>query len=125
MYMVLLVLNDPDYLDEILAAWESVGVGGITVLPSTGLGRIRQHEGLRDDIPLMPTLEDFYHHQSDISQTLFTIVDSDDLKQKVVEVTEKIVGDLDLPGNGILAVLPTVEVHGLIHRGSGNTDTAR
>jgi nitrogen regulatory protein P-II 1 len=123
MYMILLVLNDPDYLEDILTAWEEAGVSGITVLPSTGLGRIRQHEGLRDDMPLMPALEDFYHHQSDISQTLFTIVDSDELKQKVVVVTEKIIGSLDLPGNGILAVLPTVEVRGLIHRGNDQAES--
>lgn len=122
MYIILLVLNNPDYLEDILTAWESTGVGGITVLPSTGLGRIRQHEGLRDDMPLMPALEDFYHHQSDISQTLFTIVDSDELKLKVVQVTEAVIGDLDLPDNGLLAVLPTVEVHGLIHRGNNKSD---
>lgn len=114
MYMVLFVLNDPDHLDDVLDAWEKAGVGGITVLPSTGLGRLRQKEGLRDDVPLMPGVENFYHHQSDISHTLFTLVDGEALVKKLVEVTEALVGSLDEPGNGILAVLPTLSVHGLI-----------
>lgn len=114
MYLILFVLNDPDRLEDVLSAWEQAGVSGITVLPSTGLGRIRQKEGLRDDMPLIPGVEDFYHHQSDISQTLFTLVDEEALMKKVVAVTETLVGDLDQPGNGILAVLPTVSVHGLI-----------
>ncbi len=114
MYMILFVLNDPDRLEEVLDAWEKEGVGGITVLPSTGLGRIRQKEGLRDDVPLMPGVENFYHHQSDISHTLFTIVDDETTVKKLVEATQALVGNLDEPGNGILAVLPTVSVHGLI-----------
>jgi nitrogen regulatory protein P-II 1 len=122
MYMILFVLNDPDRLEEVLTAWEQAGVSGITVLPSTGLGRIRQKEGLRDDLPLIPSMEDFYHHESDISHTLFTLVESETLAQKVLEATQAIVGDLDQPGNGILAILPTVNVHGLIRRQSaGNT----
>ncbi len=114
MYMILFVLNDPDRLEDVLTAWEQASVTGITVLPSTGLGRIRQKEGLRDDLPLIPGLEDFYHHQSDISHTLFTIIDDEEQIWKVVEATEALVGDLSEPGNGILVVLPTVSVHGLI-----------
>ena len=116
MFMILLVLNNPDHLDDVLTAWENAGVGGITVLPSTGLGRIRQKEGLRDDVPLIPGLEDFYHHESDISHTLFTIVETEEITQKVLLATEEVIGDLDNPGNGILVVLPTISIHGLIHR---------
>ncbi len=114
MYLILFVLNDPDSLELILSAWEQEGVGGITILPSTGLGRIRQKEGLRDDVPLIPSLEDFYHHDADINHTLFTLVDSDELAQRIILATEKVVGSLDEPGNGILSILPTVSIHGLI-----------
>jgi len=114
MSLILFVLNDPDHLQAVLAAWERTGVGGVTVLPSTGLGRIRQKQGLREDFPLLPGLEDFYRHDADTSHTLFTIVDTDEMVQKVVQATRQVVGDLDQPGRGILAVLPTTSVHGLI-----------
>jgi hypothetical protein len=103
MSLILFVLNDPDQLQAVLAAWERTGVGGV-----------RQKEGLRDDIPLLPGLEDFYRHDADTSHTLFTIVDTDEMVQKVVQATRQVVGDLDQPGRGILAVLPTTSVHGLI-----------
>ncbi len=119
MYVVLFVLNDPELLNKVLDAWEQAGVSGATVLPSTGLGRIRQKGGLRDDLPLMPGLEDFYHHEAETSHTLFTIVETEKLMKKVVSATEAAVGDLELPGNGILVVLPTVSVHGLIHYRKG------
>lgn len=114
MYLILFVLNDPDRLDEVLSAWEEAGVSGVTVLPSTGLGRLRQKGGLRDDVPLIPGLADFYHHQSDINHTLFSVVDEEPLVQKVVQATEALLGSLDQPGKGILVVLPTFSVHGLI-----------
>lgn len=115
MYLILFVLNDPDRLDEILSAWEETGVSGVTILPSTGLGRLRQQEGLRDDIPLIPGLEDFYHRTSDVSYTLFTVVESEALVGEVLRATQAVVGSLDKPGNGILVILPTVSVHGLIN----------
>jgi nitrogen regulatory protein PII len=115
MYLMLFVLNDPDHLEDVLSAWERAGVSGITILPSTGLGRIRQKEGLRDDVPLIPSLEDFVHHTADISNTLFSVIESDELKQKVLAATEAVVGDLNKPGNGILIVLPLESVYGLVH----------
>ena len=115
MEFILFVLNKPDSLEEVLTAWEKAGVSGITVLPSTGLGRIRQKEGLRDDIPLIPSLQDFYHHDPEFSHTLFTIVE-DDLTGKVIAATEEVVGDLEEPGNGILVVLPIKSTHGYFRR---------
>ena len=56
-YLVVLVVNDIDDTPEILNAWEDAGVLGITILESTGLGRIRR-AGLREDIPIMPSLHD-------------------------------------------------------------------
>ncbi|MBN2388179.1 MAG: hypothetical protein JXB85_14270 [Anaerolineales bacterium] len=113
MYLIIFVLNDPDDLDGVLTAWEDAGVSGITILPSTGLQRLRQKQALRDDVPLIPSLSDFYPHDADINNTLFTLVDSDELVEKIVHVTENVVGDLNEPGNGILTVLPTARVYGL------------
>lgn len=114
MYLILFVLNDPEKVEKVLSAWEQAGVGGVTILPSTGLGRIRQKEGLREDLPLLPSLEDFYRHEADISHTLFSLVETESLVDKVIAATEQAVGDLNQPGNGILAVLPVVRMHGLI-----------
>ncbi|MCS7010801.1 MAG: hypothetical protein N2049_04670 [Anaerolineales bacterium] len=116
MYLILFVLNNPDRLEDVLVAWEQAGVSGITILPSTGLGRIRQKEGLRDDLPLIPSLADFYHHEADVNHTLFTLVENEDLARRVLEATEATIGRLDQPGKGILAILPTVQVHGIIAR---------
>lgn len=58
MYFILYVLHDIDLLDAVLQAWEDAGFSGVTILASTGLARYRDKPALRDDLPLIPSLED-------------------------------------------------------------------
>jgi nitrogen regulatory protein P-II 1 len=122
MKMILFVLNDPTRLLELLNAWKDAGASGATVLFSTGMGRLHQSAALRDDLPLMPSLSDFYVQSEQLSRTIFTVI-PDDLVAQVIAVTEKIIGDLDKPGTGILIVLPTDSVHGLIEYGKQTLST--
>ena len=112
MYLILFVLDNPDKLEDLLNAWEEAGTRGATVLVSTGMNRML-NRGLRDDIPLMPGLDDFYKRVEDYHRTLFTIVKDDSVLQKIVEATQSVVGDLNQPNTGILVVLPTAQVFGL------------
>ena len=116
MKMILFVLNDPAKVQDLLAAWKEVGASGATVLFSTGMGRLHKSAALRDDLPLMPSLSDFYDNDQKLSRTMFTII-RDELVGDIISATEKIAGDLNEPGNGILIVLPTDSVHGLIEYG--------
>lgn len=112
MYLILFVLDNPDKLEDLLNAWEKAGTGGATVLVSTGRHRLSVG-ALRDDIPLMPGLDDFYKRVEDYHRTLFTIVKDDAVLQKVVEATREVVGDLNKQNTGILVVMPTVQVYGI------------
>jgi nitrogen regulatory protein P-II 1 len=112
MYLILFVLDDPDKLEDLLNAWEEAGTGGATVLVSAGMNRMLNH-GFRDDIPLMPGLDDFYKRVEDYHRTLFTIVKDDDMLNKIVYATQRVVGELNQPNTGILVVMPTMQVYGL------------
>jgi len=113
MFMVLLVLHNPDKLKDILEAWEKAGVPGVTVLHSTGIGRLRQHPSLWDDLPLLPRLEDFYKHEELLGRTLFTVVRDELRVDEVIRVTQSVRGDLSRPGTGLLVVFPLMRVYGL------------
>jgi nitrogen regulatory protein PII len=113
MYMVLFVLHDPDKLSALLDSWESIGLPGVTILHSTGLGRYRSHASLWDDMPLFPGLDDFYDHEELFSRTLFTILPESIEPDQVLEATQKVVGDLNQPDRGLLVVLPLTKVYGL------------
>jgi nitrogen regulatory protein PII len=113
MYLVLMVLNNPDRLEELLIAWEENGVQGATVLFSTGLGRIRQMDAWRDDMPLIPSLRDFYEVPENMNRTIFTVVDNEAQVDALVAATQEVVGELDEQGTGLLLVLPVARAYGV------------
>jgi len=116
MFLILLVLNDPDRLEDLLIAWEEKGVEGATVLFSTGLGRIRQLEGWRDDMPLIPSLSDFYEIPENMNRTILTTVRDEAQVETIITATRSVIGDLDEKGNGLLLVLPVVRAYGVNKR---------
>jgi len=69
---------------------------------------------LREDLPLMPSLEDLIETPERFNRTLMTLVENDEMIDHVVEATEEVVGKLDDPNTGILAVLPLSRVYGLV-----------
>lgn len=114
MYLILFVLHDAEKVTEILDAWEQVGVTGVTILHSSGLGRVRGNKpGLRDDLPLIPSLDVLLSHEEQFSRTLFSLVKEEDMVDRLVEVTQRITGDLTCPDTGLLVVLPVVRAVGL------------
>jgi nitrogen regulatory protein P-II 1 len=113
MSMILFVLHDSEKLRDVLDAWEEAGISGATVLFNTGIGRIRENQALRDDLPMLPSLEDFLPIPEHLGRTLFTITDDESLVPKIVQATERVVGDLNVPNRGILVVLPTAGIYGL------------
>ncbi len=113
MKLILFVLHDPEKLIELLEAWTEAGVSGATVLYSTGLGRIIQSKVLREDLPLMPSPDDFLPQPERLSRTVFSMIDEEAIVEKVIEATQKVVGDLSEPDRGLLMVLPVSQVYGL------------
>ena len=113
MFMILFVLHDPNRLNEVLTAWNEAGVSGVTILGSTGLKRLQETANLQEDIPLIPSIEDLLEQKENLNRTLFTIVQNNDMADKVLNATQSLIGDLNLPNTGILAVIPLARVYGL------------
>ena len=112
MYLILFVLNDITFCEEVLDAWDKTGVRGITILPSTGLARMRK-AALREDLPLFPSIRDLFEHGESLNRTLFTVIDKEEMIDDIVEATESVIGNLDQPNTGILTVIPLTRVYGL------------
>jgi nitrogen regulatory protein PII len=110
-YMVLLIVYNIDACPSVLDAWDAAKVPGITILESTGLGTIRQ-KGLRDDLPLMPSIADLFRSREHHHRTIFTVVEGESTVDHLVEITQKIMGDLNDPHNGVMFVLPVSRVVG-------------
>jgi nitrogen regulatory protein PII len=111
-YLVVLVIDNPDSYHDILDAWEEAGAKGITILESTGIGRVRQ-SGLRDDLPLLPSLSDLFESGETHNHTLFSVVEDLEATHALVSAAQNIIGDLEKGNTGLLFVAPLIEVHGL------------
>jgi len=111
-YLVVLIVDDLDDCPAVLDAWEAAGVLGVTILASTGLGRIRR-AGLRDDMPLMPSLQDLLESEEVHHRTLLSVVDSQELVDKMVAIVQQVIGNLEDPHTGFLFVVPVIQAYGL------------
>jgi nitrogen regulatory protein P-II 1 len=113
MKMILFILNDACKIQDLLDAWQEAGVSGVTVLFSTGIGRLHQARHLREDLPIMPSLSDFYQREESLSRTIFTIIKDDTLVEKVRLATRRVIGDLNQPDTGLFIILPVEQAEGL------------
>jgi nitrogen regulatory protein PII len=112
-YMVILVLDDVNQCPAVFDAWEAVGVTGLTIIESTGLGRLRRSKGLRDDMPLMPSIRSLLQSQEERHRTVFSIVEGDAMIDALIEATESAIGKLSEPHTGVLFAVPVARVVGL------------
>lgn len=112
LFMIVFVLDDPEMCHDVLVAWETAGIQGITILESTGLGRLRRTWN-RDDIPLIPSLKDFFDDDEIRHRTLFSVVDDQAKVDAAVEAVQTLFGDLDDENSGFLFVVPVLQAYGL------------
>lgn len=107
MYMIMLVLDDPDQLDPLIEAWEKAGVRGATIVESTGIGRRKRSPlGMRYVFPGLGRQEEGHF-------TLFVIVRGETEVQACLHATEALIGDLDKPDTGVFAAWELHTVKGL------------
>lgn len=111
-FLVVMIVDDPENCPAILDAWESIGVSGVTILNSTGLGRLRRAIFM-DDVPLMPGLMDFEEAREVQHRTLLSVVDDEETVSRMVKAAQEIAGNLDIPNTGFLFVLPVIKAFGL------------
>ena len=111
MYLIVLVIDTPYHCTNILHEWEKAGVPGATILESRGLSRALS--GLRDDLPLMPTMDDIMQKDEEPHRTIFSVVPDQETIERIKKVTQEIIGPFDSEETGFLFVVPVTEAYGL------------
>lgn len=108
MFMVFLVLDDPDQLHPLLQAWENAGIRGATIIESSGI-----HRHLQQLIPMRYLFQQTAGAEERGHLTLLAIVETQEQVDACLQATETITGDLDLPNTGVFASWSLGTVKGL------------
>lgn len=110
MYMLMMVLDDSTRLQEVLQAWHSAGVEGMTILESTGINRVLPQATAG---PVFAGFSRFFGGGRVGHHTLFAVIEEMAVAETAVAATEAILGDLTQPHTGIIFAVPVVKVWGL------------
>lgn len=111
MQMFVLVLNKVECLERILELMLEKGIGGATILESTGMMRVLDGDD-NVDLPMMGLLRHFYSPERKRSKTMFAII-RDEQRKQLVDIINEATGGLDKPDTGICFCVPTDFVEGL------------
>lgn len=112
MYLLIMVLDDSAYLNDVLAAWMEAGVPGVTILESTGLNRVLQRNA--PDVAYAG-FSQFFGGGRIGHNTLFSVIEDLATAEKAVAATEKIIGSLNKPRTGIIFALPIAQSWGVMN----------
>ncbi len=113
MYMIMLVLDQPDRLDEVLRAWEAAGITGATIIESSGLYRRIKRKRIFPARYAIPAVQDAVERGN---YTLMSIVRDEGQAQTALQAAEAVIGDLDQPNTGVFTAWPLALVKGIGRR---------
>lgn len=111
MNILFLVLNEVEYLDDILDAFVDVGVKGATILDSQGMGSALSDGG--KNLPFIGSLRNLLNEARPYNKTIFTVIEDDEILEDAVKAVKEILGDMDKPGVGLMFTLPIGKIYGM------------
>lgn len=116
--LVVAVVLDIDTCHNVVRLWESLGVGGATILDSIGMRHLLAQAN-RDDLPLMPSLSALLQSEEYNHRTILTVIPDDLDLEDLIRKTEALVGNFDNDDTGFLFVVPVLKARGLGRGGAG------
>ena len=93
--------------------WQQAGAPGVTFIESYGIRQMKAASQSSEILPGMISMIEILRDQNETSITLLCLVRDAALVDTLLEVVEKIIGDLNGPNNGILFVIDVERAVGL------------
>ncbi|TAH68854.1 MAG: hypothetical protein EWM47_07775 [Anaerolineaceae bacterium] len=110
MYALFVVLNEIDYLEDILSGFVESKISGATILDSQGMGSAIANSD-NEDIPLFSTLRMLIGDTHPYSKTIFTVLENEAMVNKAVGVIQEVVSDIETNGIGFMFSVPIAKVY--------------
>lgn len=111
MYVLFQVLEQTELLPQIIEKLAAIGVPGVTVLDSIGMGRILLQSTA--DVPTFEVIKSVLGQKQPTNKTLFAVVDEEETLNKAMETIKSLCGDLNDPGKGIIFSFPLKMAEGI------------
>ncbi len=109
MKLLVFILNNEEYLEEVLELYIEAGINGATILDSEGMGRFLTYE-----VPLFAGFKDFMKGNKPYNKTILSVVRDSETVEKLKSLLDEKIGGLDNPGTGIMFTVPVDWVAGLV-----------
>lgn len=109
MKLLVFILNNEEFLEEVMAAYIEAGVTGATILDSEGMGRFLTYE-----VPLFAGFREFMKGNKPYNKTIISVIRNEETLKNVRDLIDEIVGGLDKAGTGIMFTVPVDWVYGLV-----------
>jgi len=106
--LFVIILDQPQLIDELLTGFLDIGVRGATVIESRGMGAI-----VRQDMPVFAGLADLFGEQTG-SRMIFSVM-PESLVERVMQLVEEVTGHLDQPNSAVCFTLPVEQFRGIRH----------
>ena len=111
MWMIWMVLDKPDLLEELLEAFTAAGISGLTMMESSGI--------YRRGLPHIPMR--YMIGQSQVEEcgnvTLWAMVKSETEVQACLAAAERVTGGMEKPNTGVFCAWPLALAVGLNREG--------
>lgn len=102
MKLMVYVLNDVHQLDKFLVALKEEKIKGATIINSTGMGRMLSES---DDMNILGSLKFLFDGPRSESRVILMALGEEQI-DVVLNVIDRIAGDLSKPNTGIVFTLP-------------------
>jgi len=99
--MVICVLNEPDYLHDVLTAFVEAEVPTSTVIESQGMGRI-----LSQDVPIFAGFRNLFDGSKPYNHTIFAVVDGPEVTERLITLLQDVLADVSGQAKGIVFSIP-------------------
>lgn len=99
--VVFCVLNEPDYLHDVLAAFVEAGCTTATVIESQGMGRI-----LSQDVPIFAGFRNLFAGSQPYNHTIYAVVNEPAVTERITELVRDVLADVEGEAKGIIFALP-------------------
>lgn len=103
--LVALVTRQLDQVDDVVSAWEAIGVEGATFLDAFGVRSYQERSTSFEFLAGMRSAFNLLRENQEHSVFLFSIIFEEEQVKPVIAAAESVLGDLSSPDTGLIFVI--------------------